>query len=176
MKQRCQNNKIAYSKWKTYGGRGIKVCERWQDFINFYEDMKDTYQEHLTLDRIDNDKEYSKENCRWTTMKVQANNRSKNNFIEYNGEILSISQWSNKTGISWTTIDRRKKLGLNPKDIFKPIVAKKYYSLDKNCQKYRVVGTHMGNKFDLGRFNTEKEAIIARDDFFKSYAILSRIN
>lgn len=72
MKQRCKNkNHIAYSR---YGARGITLCERWNSFDNFLQDMGQR-PECLTLDRIDNDKGYYKENCRWATRKEQQKNR-----------------------------------------------------------------------------------------------------
>ena len=73
MKQRCLNPNN--TSWRNYGGRGITICKRWLKFENFYADMGER-PKGLTLDRIDNDKGYSPQNCRWTTMKVQALNRS----------------------------------------------------------------------------------------------------
>jgi len=75
MLTRCTNPKA--SNWKWYGARGIKVCERWQRFSNFYEDMGDC-PENLTLDRIDVNGNYSKENCRWVDWATQAKNKQKN--------------------------------------------------------------------------------------------------
>lgn len=75
MMKRCTNVKsISY---KNYGGRGIKVCERWLDIKNFIEDMDATFSNELSLDRIDNDKDYSKDNCRWTNKKTQSRNTRK---------------------------------------------------------------------------------------------------
>lgn len=87
MKDRCLNPKN--SKYKDYGGRGINVCDRWLKYENFEDDMYDEYGYSIeilpegqrnttaTLDRIDNNKGYFKENCRWTSQKVQCNNRRK---------------------------------------------------------------------------------------------------
>lgn len=75
MKTRCRNPKS--TQWIWYGARGIDFYERWDIFENFYEDMFGTWKEGLTLDRRDNELGYSKENCRWVTWEVQANNRRK---------------------------------------------------------------------------------------------------
>lgn len=74
MKNRCQNPKV--HNYFRYGGREIEVCLEWQEFIPFYEwAIVNGYREDLTLDRIDNFKGYSPENCRWVTMKEQQNNK-----------------------------------------------------------------------------------------------------
>ena len=113
IKQRCYNNKCR--GFINYGGRGIKVCDSWHNFINFRDDMYESYLNHLnefgsrqtTVDRIDNDGDYCKDNCRWATMRQQANNVRNNLMIEFKGEIKTLSEWSIDLGISYTVLHKR---------------------------------------------------------------------
>ena len=109
MLQRCNNkNHIAFSR---YGGKGIKVCNKWKDFSLFIRDMGDIPL-GKTLERKDNHKGYSKENCVWATRKIQANNRNSNRIIIFNGVKHTLSEWSEITGIKSHTIAKRiDKLG-----------------------------------------------------------------
>lgn len=91
MKQRC-NNKQCY-QYKDWGGRGIKICTRWLNFENFYNDVGDKPKE-LSLDRIDNDGNYCKENCRWATRKDQQRNTRNNYLITYKGKTKCLAEWS----------------------------------------------------------------------------------
>ena len=78
------------------------MCDEWaNDFKIFKEwSLANGYDDSLSIDRIDNDKGYSPDNCRWTTAKVQANNRRNNVYITINGETLSLSLWCDKLGIN----------------------------------------------------------------------------
>lgn len=105
MRQRCLNPKSHAYKW--YGGRGIKICEEWDSFIKFWDDMKGTYKSNLSLDRKDNSKGYSKENCHWVTMKEQNNNRRGNLLISFNGETKTMSQWADFLGVKLGTFHYR---------------------------------------------------------------------
>lgn len=97
MRQRCRDaNTPAY---QHYGGRGIKVCERWRTFENFVADMGEC-PDGMELDRRDNDGDYEPSNCRWATKKMQARNRRTNNFIEHDGLRLCITDWAKKLGVS----------------------------------------------------------------------------
>ena len=73
MKERCNNRKSSHFKY--YGGRGITYDPRWENFDNFYKDMSEGYDDHLTIDRIDNDGIYCKDNCRWATYSEQQKNK-----------------------------------------------------------------------------------------------------
>lgn len=111
LRYRCYNPKS--SNYYLYGGKGISVCEEWDNsFISFYEWSKNKgYQEHLTIDRIDSNKDYCPENCRWATYKQQLNNTSRNHYLTYEGETLTIAQWAKKINIHRSTLRQRIKRG-----------------------------------------------------------------
>ena len=111
MKQRCQNpNTISY---KCYGGKGISVCEGWNNSFKAFYDwaIANGYSEDLTIDRIDNDGNYEPANCRWATNKEQQNHTSYTRLYTYNGETLSIMQWAEKTGIHPNMLYKRLSRG-----------------------------------------------------------------
>lgn len=80
--------------FKSYGGRGITVCESWMKFENFYNDMSDGYSDELTIDRINNDGNYEPGNCRWVTPRQQAWNKRTSLWITYNNETKCLSEWA----------------------------------------------------------------------------------
>lgn len=105
MKRRC------YSKtakaYKNYGGRGIRVCERWLDsFDNFLFDMGISPQ-GMTIERINNDGDYQPSNCRWATRANQARNRRTTKLIEYNGKKQCMKDWAKELGINYDTLKSR---------------------------------------------------------------------
>ena len=90
---RCEN--VSHKDFNDYGGRGIKICKEWRkDFLAFYSDMGDRPSNKHSIDRIDNNKGYSKDNCKWSTWTQQANNRRNNRKISINGESKTIAQWA----------------------------------------------------------------------------------
>lgn len=92
MKERCLNKKD--NAYKDYGGRGIVICEEWDNYPTFRKwALENGYKEHLTIDRINNDGNYESKNCRWATMKEQSRNRRNNVMISYLGEIKSVVEW-----------------------------------------------------------------------------------
>jgi hypothetical protein len=96
----------------SYGGRGITICDEWSSFAKFAEDMGNK-PPGMTLGRIDNDAGYSKENCRWETMKQQARNRRNTRYVEAFGERLCLQEWSDIYGISDDTLRFRLKKGMS---------------------------------------------------------------
>lgn len=103
MKNRCTRESNRF--YKNYGGRGIKVCDRWlESFENFYEDMASTYMDHLELDRIDVNKNYEPNNCRWITHKQQQRNKRTNHLFTNNGITKTIIEWAEETGLNPNTI------------------------------------------------------------------------
>lgn len=109
MKARCINPNVkAYAR---YGGRGIKVCERWLAFENFYADMGRRPSDAHTLERRDNNGGYEPENCLWDTRRRQANNRHNNRRIEFNGNVRTLMDWSRVLGISRNVIEARLRRG-----------------------------------------------------------------
>lgn len=107
LKTRCENSNN--KDYKHYGERGIK-CE-WKSFEEFKNDMFNIYQDGLTLERIDVNGNYSKENCRWATRKEQARNRTNNHTIEYMGQKKSLSEWAEFLGVNRYLIEIRLKRG-----------------------------------------------------------------
>lgn len=107
MKDRCYNERN--DEYTRYGGRGIRVCEEWVHNYRSFRDWSKSngYNNKLTIDRIDNNKGYSPDNCKWATYEVQANNTSRNHLIEYKGETKTLSEWSKFLKISYTTLRKR---------------------------------------------------------------------
>jgi hypothetical protein len=110
MKRRCET---------TYKPKNILVCKEWQDYINFRNDMFESYHKHVdkhgekdtTLDRIDNSGNYCKDNCRWATVYEQNHNKSNLIITEYRGEYHSVREWSQILGVRYTMLLGRIKKG-----------------------------------------------------------------
>lgn len=116
MHRRCEAK--TSNRYSYYGERGISVCPEWADFATFREwAYCNGFEEGLTLDRIDNNGNYEPSNCRWVTMKEQSNNRRNSILIEVDGQALTISQWSDLTGIPYETIYCRYRRGLTGRDV-----------------------------------------------------------
>ncbi len=110
MNARCNNpNNSCYH---LYGGRGIRVCDRWADFMTFYKDFGQfrPSKKH-SIDRIDVNGNYCPANCRWATAKAQSVNTRRNRMITFRNETLCISDWAAKLGFSHAAIDNRLRRG-----------------------------------------------------------------
>jgi hypothetical protein len=109
MRQRCQDPKSI--NYADYGGRGIKVCERWESFIAFLEDMGLRPSGDHTLDRKNNDGNYEPGNCRWATRKEQHMNRRNTVYLEFNNQRKPLKQWAEELGLDHYLIRNRLKKG-----------------------------------------------------------------
>lgn len=121
MKSRCYYEKS--EMFKHYGGRGITVCDEWKNsFISFYDwSIKNGYDENAergqcTIDRIDVNGNYEPNNCRWATIKQQANNTRRNHLIKYNGKTQTVSQWANELGVEPDSIFNRLQKGFTEEE------------------------------------------------------------
>jgi hypothetical protein len=107
MMARCNPNTTHKKNQRNYAERGIQVCDRWQHFPFFEEDMGPTFAPHLELDREDNSKGYSPDNCRWATRKQQRRNQRTNHRVTIGGKTKTIAEWSEQTGLNKNTILQR---------------------------------------------------------------------
>jgi hypothetical protein len=108
MRDRCNNtNHVFYHR---YGGRGIKICERWDNFVLFLEDMGKK-PEKMSLDRIDGDGDYCKENCKWSTQSEQMRNMCDNHYLTFNGKTHLVVEWAEIIGLTPNRIIQRLGAG-----------------------------------------------------------------
>lgn len=123
MRNRCYNPNNP--KYYRYGGRGIVVCDEWEDFAVFRDwALANGYNDELSIDRIDNDGNYEPSNCKWSTPKEQANNRNyrvTTTMVTKDGVTHSLMEWSNILGIKYKTLIERKRNGWCNEDILIPL-------------------------------------------------------
>ncbi len=106
MKQRCYYP--SSKAYKYYGGRGIEVCDSWKNsFYHFYKDMGERPSPKHQIDRIDNNGDYTPENCQWIVQKRQANNKRNNRLLTLDGVTKTLADWSRELGINQSTLTQR---------------------------------------------------------------------
>jgi hypothetical protein len=116
MIDRCQNK--SSKVWDRYGGRGITVCDRWRkSFDDFVEDMG-VPGPKMTIERIDNNKGYSPENCRWATMQEQQRNRRDTVFLTFNSQTKCLADWAKELNVTPQALSYRVRNGYSTEDIF----------------------------------------------------------
>jgi hypothetical protein len=176
MRQRCTNKKDP--AYKNYGGRGISMCKEWDDFSNFNSwCINNGYRKNLTIDRIDNEKGYCPDNCRFITYKENQNNKRTNHLLTAFGETKNIRQWAKdkRCTVHERTIHGRLKIGFSPEAAIsqKPKFSgntSKYrgVSWDKENKKWIVrIKINYKDKY-LGEFSSERAAA----ERYNSYAYM----
>lgn len=119
MHNRCKNE--SHNRYANYGGRGIKVCEKWSTFEGFWDDIGSTYKVGLTLDREDPDGDYCPENCRWVTQKTQQRNRRNNAVVNSIYGVMTIAELAEVSGIKYQTLVSRHWRGCPDEHITDPV-------------------------------------------------------
>lgn len=153
MKNRCYN--LNCKQYKNYGGRGIKICDEWQEFINFAEwALENGYDENAprgqcTIDRIDVNGDYCPKNCRWADYITQNNNMRSNKIIEYKGKKQTMAQWARELGIPYRTLKTR----LRKHDV--------EYSFNyKRTRMFKTIKEYKQNYYKTKKEQEKKERII----------------
>lgn len=132
MIQRCENPNT--KNYERYGGRGITVSDEWHDFQTFFRDMGNRPAGY-SIDRIDNNAGYSKENCRWSTTAQQNNNRRVNRKATINGRTQTIAEWAKEYGVTWQVMKGRVERGWSEEDAATTPVGSKPQQLSKEKSK-----------------------------------------
>lgn len=129
IRDRCRNPN--HPSWDRYGGRGIKVCDRWvESFDNFLSDMGPRPTLGHTVDRENNDGDYEPNNCRWATRRQQANNRSDNRHLILDGEKLTVTQAAEKIGINSETLRSRLRRRYNDNEALRGLIVGQKFDHD----------------------------------------------
>lgn len=122
MKRRCYQKQN--KRWEKYGGRGITICDEWRNNFQAFFDWSMThgYADHLTIDRVDLNGNYTPDNCRWADKFQQANNRTNNHYLTYHGEKKTMVEWSRYLNMNYSTLRQRIQSGWSVEDAFeKPV-------------------------------------------------------
>ena len=159
IKTRCYNKN--HSSYSNYGGRGIKMCDRWlESFDNFFEDMGKRPSKKYTLDRINNDGNYEKYNCRWATQSQQCRNQRRNHLITHNNKTQTLIDWVEELNLDYNLLERRlnhnkwsfEKAISTPCRVGKNIIEYKdeKYTLWKFSIKYNIDYSYLKYRLKIG--------------------------
>lgn len=141
IKSRCNNPNA--TKYYLYGGKGIKMHKEWEnDFKVFYDwAICNGWEKGLTIDRIDGNKDYEPNNCRWATYKVQSNNTTQVHKITYNGQTMGIYAWAETLGISKKMLSERIRRGWSIKRAFEtPNIKQNGYNFGEYIRDFKKGG------------------------------------
>lgn len=170
MKSRCNNPN--HQHYESYGGRGIKVCDSWQhSYTAFLRDMGPR-PPGMTIERVDNDKGYSIENCIWADRRTQQSNRRMKRLLTVGEETCNLTEWSRRTGISFQTLKARMDAGWQPQRVVgqkvgeaspgRPPLRTGVSGVRPEGRKWGASITIGGKSIWLGTFETKEQAIAAR--------------
>lgn len=147
MRQRCLEPK--HVQWHNYGGRGIRVCDRWADDYDAFVDDMGLAPEWGTLDRIDTNGDYEPGNCRWVGWVVQSTNKRVNRFLTHDGKTQTMSQWAKELGIGKDTLHRRVNFhgmdlerALTPGSLAPPLRCGTRHGYESGCRCNACRDTH----------------------------------
>lgn len=169
MRNRCNNKKG--KDYRNYTLKGITVCDEWKDFNVFFNwAINNGYAPNLSLDRIDNDKGYSPQNCRWATQKEQMNNVRYNRILTLNGVSHTLSEWGEITGIDWTTIQSRKRNGWSDKEaLTTPIGKAKDYDVRVGKDELAAIfNNSIASGLCVSKIDFVRKAGISKSVFFST--------
>jgi hypothetical protein len=120
IRERCNNSND--KRYSDYGGRGIQVCKRWSEFSNFLEDMGTRPSPNHQIDRLDNDGDYTPDNCIWSTRHEQCRNKRNNVWITYKGRTLCLTDWARELGVKPRLLRVRHWRGWSEDEILQPLI------------------------------------------------------
>lgn len=121
IKQRCTNKNN--ERYEDYGGRGIKVCDKWMNSFDAFREwsLKNGYKDNLSIDRIDVNGDYEPDNCKWSTDIDQQRNKRNNRLVTINGETKTLAEWAEISGIPYKTLQRRIYTGCKQDNLLAPV-------------------------------------------------------
>lgn len=159
MIQRCCN--FRDGAYKHYGGRGIRVCKRWRNFHRFRLDMGPR-PFGMTIERKNNNGDYTPKNCRWATNKEQQRNKRNNRRMTFGGRTMTQAEWSEVTGINVVALNHRRRAGWSVEEMLTIAVDKKA-SMARYWRRQAALRTHCKRGHELTDNNIYKRGVSSKD-------------